>query len=276
MTFATLGTFLKYPWTSEYAQNHTDTKGKFNAFPTETDILHKVAEHLGLRNIGSDAFCRHPLAYLVEAADDICNRIMDLEDGVESRLISEVEFRDEIFGPLVSSENADWKTAPIGWIRAKAIGRAVDAVVNTFLEPSRYEKIMSGDYSATDGILLDCVDETVRDIAATATKRVRRLYDERRKVELEIGSFSVLETLLNACLDAFFDWAIHRGKAGKDEEARKKTSLRSQYIFKIRADASPVVTEKDDENFRRCIDFVACMTDDHATFLANQIRGAGR
>ena len=90
LTYATLATFLKYPWLSIDAtdSNGASSKpGKYSAFVSEADAFREVAAATGLREIAPGRFCRHPLAYLMEAADDFCYAIIDLEDGLEMDLL---------------------------------------------------------------------------------------------------------------------------------------------------------------------------------------------
>ena len=90
LTYATLATFLKYPWLSVDAtdSNGASSKpGKYSAFVSEADAFREVAAATGLREIAPGRFCRHPLAYLMEAADDFCYAIIDLEDGLEMDLL---------------------------------------------------------------------------------------------------------------------------------------------------------------------------------------------
>ena len=77
LTYATLASFLKYPWTSKHGAK------KFSAYLSEEHILKTVAEQVGLLDKGAGKWARHPLAHLVEAADDICYSVVDLDDGVE-------------------------------------------------------------------------------------------------------------------------------------------------------------------------------------------------
>jgi len=81
LTYATLGAFHKYPWTSRKGQK------KFGSFLTEESLLNRVGEKLGLVPTGESSWCRHPLAHLVEVADDICYSIIDLEDAVELKIL---------------------------------------------------------------------------------------------------------------------------------------------------------------------------------------------
>src|SRR5690606_19543132 len=71
---------------------------KYGVFQTELDYFHEIAQKTGLIQKGPDWYCRHPLVYLMEAADDFCYGIIDLEDGLEMGIIS----WDEIYGILRS------------------------------------------------------------------------------------------------------------------------------------------------------------------------------
>ena len=88
LTYATLATFLKYPWLSGVARSGvTSRRDKYSAFSAERTALLEVCVATGLRCEGDNHFSRHPLAYLVEAADDFCYGIIDLEDGLEMDLL---------------------------------------------------------------------------------------------------------------------------------------------------------------------------------------------
>ncbi|MDO4226606.1 dGTP triphosphohydrolase, partial [Neisseria sp.] len=87
LTAATIGALLKYPWTT------LDPNGrkKFNIYQTELPFIRRVADELGLIGQGGDRWARHPLSYLMEAADDICYALLDLEDAVEIGLLGDAE-----------------------------------------------------------------------------------------------------------------------------------------------------------------------------------------
>jgi dGTPase len=96
LTYATLGAFLKYPWDSRAPSE------KFSVFLTEANILEAIAKELGLAKLRDHAWSRHPLAYLVEAADDICYGVLDLEDAVELRILSFRDVETELLDPFDS------------------------------------------------------------------------------------------------------------------------------------------------------------------------------
>jgi dGTP triphosphohydrolase len=136
----------------------------------------------------------------------------------------------------------------------------------------------NGEYADKE-ILLHCIDCDVAAVAKTATERVPVLYKERRKVELETGSFFIIDTLLNASLDACFEWLDHQDSSSatsNDEDILSEISPRARHILDVMGDERPTCSNGHVENFRRCIDFIGGMTDEFATYLAKQIHGAGQ
>ncbi len=84
MTYSALASVVKYP----YPSTHAGEKGKFGFFETEEDIYIKVAEDLGIPEIEHGKYARHPFVFLMEAADDICYQIMDIEDAHKLKILS--------------------------------------------------------------------------------------------------------------------------------------------------------------------------------------------
>ena len=87
MTYSTLASIVKYP----YSSSHAGKKGKFGFFTTEKETFEKIAHELGIIQLEEERYCRHPLVYMVEAADDICYQVMDIEDGHKLKIISTEE-----------------------------------------------------------------------------------------------------------------------------------------------------------------------------------------
>lgn len=91
LTYATLGAYLKYPWTSRHAEALGYKKHKFGCYQNEQQLLEQITTKLGLPCIDNQRWARHPLVYLMEAADDICYGLIDLEDGLEMELLDYAE-----------------------------------------------------------------------------------------------------------------------------------------------------------------------------------------
>lgn len=159
ITYATLGALIKYPWYAGYAAYPT----KYGYSQTEMEFFKELATELGLLQKEPGVWCRHPLSYLMEAADDVCYAIVDLEDAVALGVLAQEQVVS-IFEPLGLAE-ADRQC--LSALRGVIMEQAVDAVCLTFMK--HYGKIMSGNFR---GSLLDatsdpvaCVIQAAKDLA---------------------------------------------------------------------------------------------------------------
>jgi dGTPase len=264
LTFATLGTLLKYPWTSEYATE----QGKFGCYQAEKSQLNKVAQTLGLLKIGPDKWVRHPLSYLMEAADDICYTVMDLEDGFEIGMLTYDMVETTLIRICGDSEllRMDVAAAPsarrkISLLRSKAINRCVHEAAATFAK--HHLKFMDG--VMQQDLLLLCPAYLRKGINAAKEMTRKHIFSARRKVEIEVGSFTCLDILLNA----FFNAAYQLKTASR-------LSFRNQRILDLMEYDEPEKGWPLYQSYMRVMDFIGGMTDNYATYLAQQIGGMGR
>lgn len=263
LTYPTLGTLLKYPWTVERAGK----KGKFSSFGTECEILNALGRELGLIQLGDDYWCRHPLAFLVEAADDICYAILDLEDAIELNILGfndikpillqmcgDLNYEDEIFSTQASARRK------VSALRGMAMENMVESVVAAFM--ANLPSIMSGQYM---GELLVDGDPGVQAGLQKAKDLAReRVFPDNRKAELEVGAYTTLGTLL----DAFCQAAYELHTQGSDQ-----LSYRSQKIISLMGIHSPEADWRLYPSYMRVLDFIGGMTDNYAAYLARQIGG---
>lgn len=202
LTAATLGTFTKYPAFSEADRGSQDDAGsrKFGVMQSEAEIFRDLARELGLMSTGRDRWLRHPLAFLVEAADDICYTIVDLEDGYKlGRLaFEEVEaLLMTVAGPLRRYSEIDDAGRRVAYLRAKAIGEVLGEVITLFLDVE--PDLLDG---RARGPLLDAVP------AAAALRRIgaiceARVYHTADDYDRQLGADRIIGTLLeNASLAA--------------------------------------------------------------------------
>ncbi|MBY0443869.1 MAG: deoxyguanosinetriphosphate triphosphohydrolase, partial [Burkholderiales bacterium] len=180
LTYATLGTTLKYPWTSSEAT----ASGKFSCYQSEKNILEEIATELSLPKLGKNRWARHPLSYLMEAADDICYAILDLEDGIEIGMLAYEQVEPlliQICGGKQDLLELEIAAAPsarrkISLLRGKAIERCVLDVTETFM--LHYTAIMEGKFQ---GDLLNASPSSMRDGINAAKQLARdRIFNERR------------------------------------------------------------------------------------------------
>ena len=206
LSYATLGAFMKYPKESlpkKPTANIIDKKYGF--FQSEKSIFTDVADELGLKQIrkGQDiAFGRHPLTFLVEAADDICYTIIDFEDGINLGLIEEefaLEYLINLVRDSINTEKyyqLQTKQDRLSYLRALAIGNLINEAASIFLKNE--ELILSGEYQTS---LLDkCKYEAqINDIIKIS---VERIYRSKEVVEKEISGFKILAELLDVFITA--------------------------------------------------------------------------
>jgi len=199
LSYATLGAFTKYPKESlpKKPTSHIADK-KYGFFQSDKNAFVAVAEELGmLKRSDTDlSFSRHPLAFLVEAADDICYTIIDFEDGINLGLIPEeyaLEYlinlvRDSIntkkYGKLTNTQDR------VSYLRALAINTLINEVVDIFMDNE--DAILNGDF---DTALLDKskYEAQINDIIKLS---VDKIYQSAEVVDKEIAGYGVINTLL--------------------------------------------------------------------------------
>ena len=260
LTCATLAAFTKYPHGSR-ANGQAPNPGKFGFFQAERDLFAEVAAEVGLVPDGGDnAWCRHPLAYLLEAADDICYRVVDLEDGYK---LGRITFADaegllrELVGrtPPRYAGIADesWR---IAYLRAKAIGQLIDDAAQVFLdhESDIMAGCFAGDLLARTRAMrtLDTIDHVTR----------TRVFETRERFQTEIAGAEILTALLAAFANAL----LERERAGNS------ASPRAEALLRLLPDLPPV-TESRYHWLLRVTDFVSGMTDSYALTQFRRLKG---
>lgn len=279
LTYATLGAFLKYPWTSSHSNN------KFSVYLSEKEILEQVGIKLGLvRKNG--VWCRHPLAHLVECADDICYSIVDLDDAVELGIVS-FEKVSELFEPLF--EVMEWQELQKEILShdsfrvnlARLRGRVFDKLVGGAIEAFEigYDQIMRGEVQKDIMEKFLGPGDVRTQAIATAKKYAHEyIFSDSRKVEIELGSFAVFESLLDAFCDAATKQSAHLLNPTMNPSTPWKTQLAMRYL----GDHAPKIgnepRHKSWDSYqctRRVLDYVSGMTDNFATYVAMQLKGQG-
>ena len=207
LTYAVLGAFMKYPKESlpkKPTQNISDKKYGF--FQSDKEFFKEVANELGLipNKLGNDVgFERHPLAYLVEAADDICYTIIDFEDGINLGLVSE-DFALEYLIKLVKDtidtpkyQTLTNKEDRISYLRALAIGNLINDAVRVFIENE--EAILKGEFPYA---LMD-KSKYKAQIDDIIQLSVKKIYQSREVIEKEITGYQIINNLLDKFCTAY-------------------------------------------------------------------------
>lgn len=263
LTYATLASLIKYPFSSI---NRTK-KGKYGYFQTESDTFDKIAEETGLLK-SEKGYCRHPLVYLVEAADDISYQIMDIEDAHKLGILTTAETTEllmSFFDPEkdksfykkkeeVVLEVTD-KNEQIAFLRASVINHLVGLCANVFI--SNEEVILAGKFN---GSLVDYFEGTPANALEKCKKVAWKLiYNDRSVIEIEITGYNVLNTIISHYVKALFD-----------EEAEYSKKLLSLLPLQYKENYTD-----DYSKLRSVLDFVSGMTDLYALDLYKLIKGIG-
>ena len=206
LSYATLGAFIKYPKESlpKKPTRHIADK-KYGIFQSELDFFKELAAELGLKQTGTGknvSFSRHPLAYIVEAADDICYTIIDFEDGINLGLISEdyaLEYLINLVRDTINTKkyNSLQNTQDrISYLRALAIGNLIQEAARIFIENE--EAILKGDFHYS--LLEKCKYEAqINDIIKLS---IDKIYQSKDVVEKEIAGYQVIADLLDVFIKA--------------------------------------------------------------------------
>ncbi|WP_254868712.1 hypothetical protein [Phaeobacter sp. HF9A] len=273
LSYATLGAFAKYPCTkaaAEDAQTAYVGLKKFGSFAGEEALFAEVASALGLPEErtpkGLRWWRRHPLAFLVEAADDICYRILDLEDAatvgdLDSAVVSEI--LEEITGtPNRAPDPLMTLSDRTGMLRAMAIGAAIDSAVAAFLD--NYDAIMAGTFD--DGLME--VSSKAEAFARLKDISNARIFTARRKTELEVVGRKVLFTILDEFHSLFL---ALRDCSWDAEKLLQQHGYWTQLVRAVDLDLRGV--EDDYTAAHALTDFVSGMTDRYALRVRDMITG---
>ena len=278
LTYTTLAAFTKYPCKS-YKGNDNENKkrasqGKYGFFQSEKMQMEKIFTDLGITKLGESSWMRHPLAFLVEAADDICYRIIDFEDGVriglvpfhiaEEKLISILPKEGSRKFNKDSYEKINDNREKLGYLRAKVINHLINEAAGEFI--SNEEKILSGEYDEHLCERISCTKilDEIKWIS------IRDIYNSESVLQIEISGFSVVAELLDLFINAVND--VHRfGKKTKTEK------LLSWKMYNLLPKQYLANNEQPDEDLYNRImqicEFVASMTDGHAMNLYKRLKG---
>lgn len=264
MTYSTLASIVKYPFASSAASK----KGKFGFFHSEQESYQRIADEMGIIRLSGEGeplrYVRHPLVYLVEAADDICYEIMDIEDAHKLKILSYEEterlllnFFDEENQAKIKGRIADEAlqdpNEKVVYMRACVIGKLENECVNTFIEHE--DEILKGTFS---GCLIEHISELQAKAYQTcATLSEKQIYRSRPVLEVELSGYKIMETLMEQMVEA----VMHPDRYYSKQLIER---VSSQYNI----DAPDLETR-----LMAVLDYIAGMTDIYALDVYQKISG---
>ena len=265
LSYATLGAFMKYPKESlpKKATKHIADK-KFGFFQPDKEAFKNVAADLGLLQTrdGEDiSFARHPLTFLVEAADDICYTIIDFEDGINLGLISEdyaLEYLIKLVKDNINTKKYNslkYKEDRLSYLRALAINTLISDAISVFIENE--DKILNGTFQTS---LLDqsAFKAQIEDIISIS---VEKIYRSQEVIEKEIAGYKIISDILDVYTNALI---------------RKKENRASNYDALMLKTLPEFYRDTDDSIYQILLNtccYVASLSDSAAVHIHNKIMG---
>jgi len=266
MTFASFGAFTKYPLSSSSTKiDGRKSQKKYGYYESNKEVFQLLAEEMKLVKLAENAWCRHPLAFLVEAADDICYGIIDLEDGCRLGLVPFETYRSllaEIIGENYSEEKLN-KVASLneklGILRALAISQLVQECTDLFNK--KEPELLSGtfDQALTDHIPSSQTMKVISELS------IRDIYRSRIVLEKEAGGYEVIYKLMEAFCTATYYQLFDK------PTPRHKTIYRLLPAEITQQLATPGITVYQSLQF--VTDFISSLTDRYAVRLYKIIYG---
>ena len=264
MTYSMLASIVKYPFASCLAGNH----GKFGFFASEAESYRKIADELGIFCKSAPGeplkYARHPLVYMVEAADDICYEIMDIEDSHKLKILSFAEtehlllsFFDEgiqqkIRQRIIDEELSD-ENEKVVYMRASVIGKLENECVAAFL--AHEEEILAGTF---EGSLIDHISERQKKAYKECEKiSYSKIYQSKPVLDIELSGYQIMATLM----EVFIEAAVNPSRFYSKQLLRR---VSSQY---------DIENENLEERIMAVIDYISGMTDIYALDIYQKING---
>ncbi len=266
MTYSTLASIVKYPWPAIQCTK----KPKFGFFQQEQEAYERIAAELGIPLVAQEASpagggwrgLRHPLVYLVEAADDICYEIMDIEDAHKLRLLTTEETKELLLGFIPAERHERAKEVfdhvtdineQIVYLRSSAIGTLEHECVRTFVEHE--QEILDGTFT---GSLVDHISPDVRAAYERCQQvSVRKIYRSKDVLDIELAGYRIISQLI----DLFTTAAMH-----PEREYSKLLLARVSSQYEVDAD-TPYA------RIMAVLDYISGMTDVFALDLYRKING---
>lgn len=258
MTYSALASVVKYP----YGSTHANDKGKFGFFESEERIYRRVADDLGIPELSPGHFARHPLVWLVEAADDICYQVMDIEDSHRLKILSTEEVKTLLLNFFEPEEQNRMRRSmarlhdpneQVSYMRSYAIGAMVTDCARVFVENE--DLILSGH---AEGSLIKMMDSRLRDAYGVCSDTAQeKIYRSLEVVDIEIAGNRIITYLLKHFIEA----------------ARYPDRNFSKLLFE-KIPAQYAIGAKDfPTRLQSVLDHVSGMTDVYALNLYRQLNG---
>ena len=264
MTYSMLASIVKYPFSSMLSGTHS----KFGFFQSEAEYYEKIADELGIIRRSQPGaplqYARFPLVYLVEAADDICYEIMDIEDSHKLKILSYEETEELLLGffdattretilQRMEEEGVTDANERVVYMRANVIGKLESECVEAFV--ANEEAILDGTFQ---GSLIQHIAAFQHQAYQHCVKvSYEKIYHSKPVLDIELSGFQIMETLM----EVFIDAAVNPKRFYSQQLIRR---VSSQY---------DIHSEDLETRIMAIIDYISGMTDVYALDIYQKIKG---
>jgi len=271
LTYATMGAFSKYPCESILSKKDKNRKSqkKYGFYQSEKDSFELIANELGLLSLSTQetTYVRHPLVYLVEAADDICYLIIDLEDAYRMKVISYNQFID-LVAPLLGDKYDATRLAAmndegqqIGLLRALSINKLIDECTQVFIEHE--SAILKGEF---DKALSDIIPSK-KHTDEIGKYSFEHIYNSQKVLEVQAVGYEVLPGLMEIYMNAIEDFAAN-GKKASGKNINTVRMLPANITDPIFIEGSTYYSRA-----RKVLDYISGLTDKYAVSMYRKMKG---
>ena len=261
----TLASILKYPCAAHEVDKRWIHRKKFGYFQSDKPAFDSIIDEFNLRQ-SDGSIIRHPFVYLVEAADDICYRIIDMEDahriGILNRdqieyyfikLLTELDVNttrtEEVVRKITDDNEA------VSFLRAKCIHALVNTSTDIFFKHKA--DILTGNFNSS---LMDEVNKSCTTLADIEKISIQKIYNHPSVIEVELAGYNVMSEILSIFVEAMI--------------TDKKTTMQKKSLMLIPQQYNLATAETSYyEKTMGVIDFVSGMTDGYATEMYRRVKG---
>lgn len=272
LTYTTIGAMLKYPCESVATEKKVKHRSKYGFFQAEKEIAQQVAQELNMIQESAQPliYKRHPFVYLVEAADDICYKIIDMEDAHRLKILSTERIRDAFMDVIRSinrkDEDADrmynnYKSIGdvnegIAFLRAKVINVLTMQAAEVFLD--NREAILNGKFNDA---LMDSIEARSDALKNIKKISIEEIYNHYIVMQIEIAGYNVMSELLQLFIPALV----------KEKPSHKDEKILNLFPYQYTSFKEGSSTKY--EKVMCALDFLSGMTDVYATEIYRRVKG---
>jgi dGTPase len=269
LTYTTIASILKYPCESVAVDKNFRHRKKYGFFQTEKEIALKIMNELQMieENEEPSIFKRHPFVYLVEAADDICYSIVDMEDAHRLGILRKEEVEENFMEAICKLDKGTAErtysyyndiedtSEAVAFLRARLINVLINKVSDIFSDYQ--DKILSGDFNDT---LIDTIEKNCGALQSIQKISLERIYQHDTVIQIEIAGYNVMSELLSLFIPALL----------KEQASHKEQKVLKLFPYQF---TEFELTTSKYEKVMNALDFLSGMTDEYATELYRKLKG---